>query len=218
MPLVLPQTQSTSSPFQSLPVNKNNNNNNFANNNNNSEPVCRVYLNRLSGFDCLCRVRYRIVLGHKPIESTSSNINSCSTTAQSAEFVDSKVLDQISDAGGRIRGYQFRNTNILRLISPKQTSTSKTTTPTPNSSSILTSTAINASLTNRNVPNRSSSRSGSSNGALDLRVRIELYCANTISEAKAQLSRKQNINAEQQQQKSNCCDRNKQVSQSFYLF
>ncbi|XP_023216783.1 uncharacterized protein LOC111619310 [Centruroides sculpturatus] len=50
----------------------------------------RILLNRLTGFEHPCRVRYRIVLG------------------ETEKKVDSGLLDQISDLSGRIRGFWLR--------------------------------------------------------------------------------------------------------------
>lgn len=55
------------------------------------EPKTRVTLNRLTGFDHQCRVRYRLILGERD------------------RRVDSGVLDHISDMNGRIRGFTLRN-------------------------------------------------------------------------------------------------------------
>lgn len=65
-----------------------------------------VALNRLSGFDYPCRVQYRVMLGDARSRGE-----------------DSGLLDQISDLGGRIRGFQMRyplcellrNSTVLRL-------------------------------------------------------------------------------------------------------
>jgi hypothetical protein len=54
----------------------------------NSRPF--VFLNRLTGFDNPCRAQYRIILGEGKYRE------------------DSGILDQISDVGGRIRGFQMR--------------------------------------------------------------------------------------------------------------
>lgn len=166
------------------------------------EPVCRVYLNRLNGFDSLCRVKYRVILGH----------HQQGVGAQSAEFVDSKTLDQISDNGGRIRGYQFRNTNIMKLVSAR---------------SCHQNTTINSNQAN-SPPSLASSHHHHHHGkhhghhhghghnhqnyhqqqtSVDLRVHIEMFCANTVSEAKVPIHRRPN-----EAQLSNCSDRNKQVS------
>lgn len=53
--------------------------------------ITRVSLNRLTGFDHQCRVRYRLVLGERD------------------RRIDSGVLDHISDINGRIRGFTLRN-------------------------------------------------------------------------------------------------------------
>lgn len=142
------------------------------------EPVCRVYLNRLNGFDCLCRVKYRVILGHHQQQQGA---------AHSAEFVDSRILDQISDANGRIRGHQFRHTNVLKLISLRSSGAQ------PNE------------LYLGGKQHHHHQQSGA--GSLDLRVHIEMFCANTISECRVPLQRKPN-----EAQVSNCSDRNKQVS------
>lgn len=161
------------------------------------EPVCRVYLNRLNGSDCLCRVKYRVILGHH--QSASGN-NNPTPPQPSSEFVDSKLLDQISDSGGRIRGHQFKNTNILKLISFKSSSTS---------SSAGSSSAANGHGHLHHQPTASgkAQHSSSANSSLDLRVHIEMVCANTISEARVPISRKPN-----ELPASNCSDRNKQVN------
>lgn len=175
----------------------------------NGEPVCRVYLNRLNGFDSLCRVKYRVILGH----------HQAGVGAQSAEFVDSKTLDQISDSGGRIRGYQFRNTNILKLVSVRSSPSAAAT----SSSNLMNNPASFVS------PGHASSKRHHHNNhhhhhhhhhvgqqgghhfqqqtSVDLRVHIEMFCANTVSEAKVAVHRKPN-----EAQLSNCSDRNKQVS------
>lgn len=51
--------------------------------------IIYVFLNRLSGFEHPCRVQYRVVIG------------------EGRNREDSAVLDQISDVGGRIRGFQM---------------------------------------------------------------------------------------------------------------
>ena len=98
-----------------------------------------VFLNRLTGFDHPCRVQYRCILG----EGNSRE--------------DSAILDQISDVGGRIRGFQMRN-SLNDLMKHLGT----------------------------------------------LRVYLELYCCNTISEAKVPVMRNPSPTI-------NCYDRNKQV-------
>jgi hypothetical protein len=153
----------------------------------NLEPVCRVYLNRLNGFDSLCRVKYRVILGHHQPGG-----------AQSAEFVDSKHLDQISDCRGRIRGHQFRHMNILKLISLRHQQAS------------AASSSNQCQHSQQTTPSSSGKLKGQQAGAgasLDLRVHIEMFCANTISEARVPLNRIPN-----EPQVSNCSDRNKQVS------
>lgn len=185
------------------------------------EPVCRVYLNRLNGFDCLCRVKYRVILGHHQQGGH-----------QAVEFVDSKVLDQISDTGGRIRGHQFRSTNILKLITLKSSSSAAASASASSSNSaaqqhlstINQQQALHAQMMqayHKNSGHHHSSQNQSSHHhssshhhhhhsgttSLDLRVHIEMFCANTISEAKVPLQRKPN-----EAQVSNCSDRNKQVS------
>lgn len=145
-----------------------------------AEPVCRVYLNRLNGFDCLCRVRYRVILGHHQLNGLHP-----------AEFVDSRALDQVSDSAGRIRGHQFRRTNILKLISLRSAAQPQPAPAGPAHSS-------------KAGPQPAAA---SQQASLDLRVHIEMYCANTISEARVPLQRKAS-----EPQVSNCSDRNKQVS------
>lgn len=139
------------------------------------EPVCRVYLNRLNGLDCLCRVKYRVILGHHQPNSSSQQVS---------EFADSRPLDQISDLNGKIRGYQFRNTNILKLIALRSTGGQQ-----QGSSSV------------------SIHKQQSAANSLDLRVHIEMFRANTVSEAQVPLQRRAS-----ESQVSNCSDRNKQVS------
>ncbi|XP_076370439.1 uncharacterized protein LOC143256717 [Tachypleus tridentatus] len=56
-----------------------------------SGPRPRVFLNRLTGFEHPCRVRYRVILG------------------EGDRMVDSGILDQISDLAGRIRGFSLRS-------------------------------------------------------------------------------------------------------------
>ena len=51
--------------------------------------IIYIFLNRLSGFDHPCRVRYKVTVGDTRHKEESGN------------------LDQISDAGGRIRGWQM---------------------------------------------------------------------------------------------------------------
>lgn len=194
------------------------------------EPVCRIYLNRLSGYDSLCRVKYRVILGHHQPGG-----------AQSAEHVDSEQLDQISDCDGRIRGYQFRRTNILKLVSLRHASHNS------GSNAAASGSGLGANCQQPSGGNYSgkhhhghhhnhSHRSatggvaaagggGGGGGAagsspspiqlassVDLRVHIEMFCANTISEAKVAINRKQN-----EPQVSNCSDRNKQVSSAVSL-
>lgn len=55
-----------------------------------SEGRVSVYLNRLTGFDHRCRVRYAVALGEGP------------------RRVDSGPLEDISDAEGRARGWHPR--------------------------------------------------------------------------------------------------------------
>nr|XP_046914060.1 UPF0746 protein DDB_G0281095-like [Dermatophagoides farinae] len=55
--------------------------------------IIYVFLNRLSGFDHPCRVQYRVIIGDDDQKNHE----------------DSNVLDQISDAGGRIRGFQMQH-------------------------------------------------------------------------------------------------------------
>lgn len=55
----------------------------------NTSRIIYVFLNRLSGFEHPCRVQYRMVIG------------------EGKNREDSAVLDQISDVGGRIRGFQM---------------------------------------------------------------------------------------------------------------
>ncbi|CAM1311499.1 Uncharacterised protein g5709 [Pycnogonum litorale] len=55
------------------------------------EKRTKVSLNRLTGFDHQCRVRYRLILGERD------------------RRVDSGILDHISDINGRIRGFTLRN-------------------------------------------------------------------------------------------------------------
>ena len=173
------------------------------------EPVCRIYLNRLSGFDSLCRVKYRVILGHHQQSQSASQ-----PIGQSSEFVDSKALDQVSDCAGRIRGYQFRHTNILRLISLRHTSASAST-----SSSAATSASASASPSpgrhhhhHQNNNHHHHHHNGGQQqqqlqaSSVDLRVHIEMFCANTISEARVKLERRPN-----EPQVSNCSDRNKQA-------
>lgn len=146
------------------------------------ESVCRVYLNRLTGLESLCRVRYRVILGHHQPGG-----------AQSAEFADSRTLDQISDASGRIRGHQFKQTNILHLLSPRQSQQPP---------------VHHHQHHHQHHSKHSSAPAGtnSSSAPMDLRVHIEMFCANTISECRvAQQARKPN-----EPQTANCCDRNKQ--------
>lgn len=160
------------------------------------EPVCRIYLNRLSGLDCLCRVKYRVILGHHQ-----------ASESRPAEFVDSRLLDQISDAAGRIRGYQFRNTNIMKLISLRNSSGQQQSgsADSKSSSSGFMATAASAqAAASASASTKTGQQAGS---ALDLRVHIEMFCANSISEARVPLQRKAN-----EPQVSNCSDRNKQVS------
>lgn len=64
--------------------------------------IIYVFLNRLSGFDHPCRVQYRVVIG------------------EGANREDSSVLDQISDAGGRIRGFQMQH-SLTDLMKPNGT-------------------------------------------------------------------------------------------------
>lgn len=61
--------------------------------------IIYVFLNRLSGFDHPCRVQYRVTIGDDKNRE------------------DSGVLDQISDAGGRIRGFQMQH-SLNDLIKP----------------------------------------------------------------------------------------------------
>lgn len=61
--------------------------------------IIYVFLNRLSGFDHPCRVQYRVTIGDDKNRE------------------DSGVLDQISDAGGRIRGFQMQH-SLSDLIKP----------------------------------------------------------------------------------------------------
>lgn len=244
-----------------------NNNNNRAVITGQTEPICRVYLNRLSGVDSLCRVKYRIILGHhlqpNPACTTTANqsqsstdqmmsIGVAATTTSTApliastssttainlmptpvnatvgsasnsnnqlmvpndnlnEYADSDILDQISDVGGRIRGFQFNQTNILNLISIK--SSQNPSSSSTSSSHIQSSTSsyhrghYHSSGSNSQS---SSQNSASSSSMLDLRVHIEMFCANTISEARVPLHRNPSL-----QQISNCSDRNKQVSSSY---
>lgn len=149
------------------------------------EPVCRVYLNRLSGFDSLCRVKYRVILGHHQHQQHQQQVN--------LEYADSRLLDQISDSSGRIRGYQFRNTNILKLISLRSSQQQGAVAP-----------PLASLISSQQQQQQQQSSVGT---ALDLRVHIEMYCANTVSEARVPLQRKPN-----EAQVSNCQDRNKQVS------
>lgn len=60
--------------------------------------IIYVFLNRLSGFDHPCRVKYRVLIG------------------ENKNGEDSGMLDQLSDAGGRIRGFQMQNslTELLK--------------------------------------------------------------------------------------------------------
>lgn len=60
-------------------------------NSSSSQRIIYVFLNRLSGFDHPCRVQYRMVIG------------------EGKQREDSSLLDQISDAGGRIRGFQMQH-------------------------------------------------------------------------------------------------------------
>jgi len=147
------------------------------------EPVCRVYLNRLNGVESLCRVKYRVILGHHQPAGQHA-----------AHFVDSRSLDQISDVGGRIRGYQFRDTNILKLVSVRSAGQSSTGCGQPGA-------GYQRLQAQHQQPNSTSS------GSFDLRVHIEMFCANTVSEARVALQRRPN-----EPQVSNCSDRNKQVS------
>lgn len=64
-----------------------------------SQRIIYVFLNRLSGFDHPCRVQYRMVIG------------------EGKQREDSSLLDQISDAGGRIRGFQMQH-SLPELIKP----------------------------------------------------------------------------------------------------
>ncbi|KAH9424047.1 hypothetical protein DERP_008895 [Dermatophagoides pteronyssinus] len=90
-------------------ANSNNNNNNNSNDNTvnessssttSSNRIIYVFLNRLSGFDHPCRVQYRVIIGDD----------------EQKNHEDSGVLDQISDAGGRIRGFQMQHslTDLLK--------------------------------------------------------------------------------------------------------
>ena len=90
-------------------ANSNNNNNNNGNDNTvnessssttSSNRIIYVFLNRLSGFDHPCRVQYRVIIGDD----------------EQKNHEDSGVLDQISDAGGRIRGFQMQHslTDLLK--------------------------------------------------------------------------------------------------------
>lgn len=65
----------------------------------NRNRIIYVFLNRLSGFDHPCRVQYRVTVGEE---------RNCE---------DSGVLDQISDAGGRIRGFQMKH-SLSDLLKP----------------------------------------------------------------------------------------------------
>lgn len=181
----------------------------------NMEPVCRVYLNRLSGFDSLCRVRYRVILGH---HQQATNISAAqpqpatTSASSSAEFVDSRTLDQISDTGGRIRGHQFRNTNILKLISLRSAGQQPNQ---PAGGSATSTSAGHHSSSRSHAHHHHHSTSGGSGGSasLDLRVHIEMFCANTVSEARVPLNRNPN-----EPPTSNCLDRSKQVSEELALY
>lgn len=99
-----------------------------------------VFLNRLTGFEHPCRVQYRLLLGEGKYRE------------------DSGVLDQISDASGRIRGFQMRH-SLMDLVKHQGV----------------------------------------------VRVYLELFCCNSISEAKVPVIRNPSPTI-------NCYDRNKQVS------
>lgn len=61
--------------------------------------IIYVFLNRLSGFDHPCRVQYKVIIG------------------ESKNKEDSGLLDQISDAGGRIRGFQMQH-SLADMVKP----------------------------------------------------------------------------------------------------
>lgn len=77
----------------------NSNNGNGPAEENISGRIIYVFLNRLSGFDHPCRVQYRVIIG------------------ESKNREDSGILDQISDAGGRIRGFQMQH-SLMDYLKP----------------------------------------------------------------------------------------------------
>lgn len=248
------QQKLTSKRNNNMEQTMNNNNNQQFNEEDKFEPVCRVYLNRLNGFDSLCRVKYRVILGHH--QTSGPNLHS---TSQSAAFVDSKQLDQISDCDGRIRGYQFRQTNIMKLISLR--SHNSTSSSLAHQSiglhhhQVGLYSSFSSTIASGVGPNSCSSagagrshahhhhagggrhahhqqgpaggqhhaqhnhghhhhqqQTGAGHASVDLRVHIEMFCANTISEATVPLRKKSTSAAQDMQQVANCSDRNKQVS------
>ena len=80
-------------------ANNNNGTNDGLKDDSDSGRIIYVFLNRLSGFDHPCRVQYRVVIG------------------EGKNREDSSVLDQISDAGGRIRGFQMQH-SLTDLLKP----------------------------------------------------------------------------------------------------
>ena len=171
-----------------------------------AEPVCRVYLNRLNGFESLCRVRYRVILGHHQ---------------SGGSYVDSKLLDQMSDCSGRIRGHQFKRANVLKLCSARQlhdvrssSSAGRQSPPPVSGGGGGTASAAPSTRHSKQsgqtamAASQAASGGGRQQGApLDLRVHIEMFCANIVSEAKVPIQRKPN-----EPQVANCSDRSKQVS------
>ncbi|XP_054164349.1 uncharacterized protein LOC128962050 isoform X2 [Oppia nitens] len=101
--------------------------------------IAIVYLSRLTGFEHPCRVQYRCILGDGKYKE------------------DSGILDQISDVGGRIRGFQLRGHSFQDLSKPHGF----------------------------------------------VRIYLELFCCNAISEAKVPVIRNPSPTI-------NCYDRNKQ--------